>query len=39
MTAAVTTSVLLTPVIAAFSRAAATRNVFYDYILVEKNRY
>lgn len=39
MTGAVTTTVNLTPVIAAFSRGAATRNIFWDYILCEKNRY
>jgi hypothetical protein len=39
MSGAVTTSTNLTPVIAAFSRGAATRNIFADYILIEKNRF
>lgn len=38
MSAAVTTTVNLTPVIAAFSRAGASRNVFFDYVLVESSR-
>jgi hypothetical protein len=38
ITAAVTTSVGLTPVVAAFSRGAASRNVDVDYIYCRQNR-
>jgi hypothetical protein len=39
MSNAITANVALTPVIAAFSRAAASRNVEIDYIHVECNRF
>lgn len=38
MSGAVTASTALCPVVAAFSRGAATRNISWDYILVQGNR-
>lgn len=38
MTGAVTPTVLLTPVVAAFSRAAASRTILLDYLHVQANR-